>query len=87
MLNRGLTPLIVGGEMGALPKDQEMEIRLQASQRLGHNRVGITTAYSGAFTEVGKYRAEKANSQQAANARKEGEENVDGEPETEQADL
>ena len=70
MLSRGLTPIIVGGEIGALPKEQEMEIRLQVSQRLGHNRVGITTAYSGAFTDVGKKRAEKANSQQAANDRK-----------------
>lgn len=61
MVSEGLIPLIRGGEVGQLPKEQEMEIRLKASARLGHNRVSITTAYSGAFTETGKRRAEKAN--------------------------
>jgi site-specific recombinase XerC len=59
MVSRGLVPLVKGGEVGQLPKEQELEIRLEASQRLGHNRVGITTAYSGAFTETGKKRSKK----------------------------
>lgn len=74
MLSKGLTPLIKGGEIGALPKDQEMEIRLQTSQRLGHNRDGITTAYSGAFTETGKVRAEKISQQRTIKNKKEGDE-------------
>lgn len=82
MMDKGLIPLIRGGEIGALPKDQELEIRLQASQRLGHNRVGITTAYSGAFTETGKMRAEKA-SQQPTKSPKEADEDGDDEPEAE----
>lgn len=86
MLSRGLTPLIVGGEIGVLPKEQEMDIRLQASQRMGHNRVGITTAYSGAFTETGKMRAEKASPQHVTKNRKEVDENGGGEPETELAE-
>jgi integrase len=54
MMSQGLIPIVKGGAVGALPKDQEIEIRLKASQRLGHNRVGVTTAYSGVFTEAGK---------------------------------
>lgn len=60
MEQRGLVPLIKGGEIGQLPKEQEKEIRLEVSQKLGHNRVGITTAYSGPLSEVGKRKIEKA---------------------------
>jgi hypothetical protein len=79
MLSRGLTPLIVGGEIGVLPKEQELEIRLQTAQRLGHNRVGITTAYSGAFTQAGKSRADRANQQQYAQDQIEPKHNDDNE--------
>jgi integrase len=83
MRSEGLVPLVSGGELGQLPNDEEMQIRLQASQRLGHNRVGITTAYSGAFTKTGKIRAEKASQQQASRNPKEGNSNGDDEPEAE----
>ena len=83
MQSKGLVPLVSGGEVGQLPKDEEMEIRLQASQRLGHNRVGITTAYSGAFTETGKMRPEKASQQQPTKSPKEADEDGDDEPEAE----
>lgn len=59
MMSEGLIPLVKGGEVGQLPKEQEMEIRLAASQRLGHNRVSITTAYSGPLSEAGKRKIDK----------------------------
>lgn len=59
MIARGLTPLIKGGELGQLPKEQEAEIRLDVSRKLGHNRVGITTAYSGPLSEAGKRKIDK----------------------------
>jgi len=60
MLGEGLIPLVKGGEIGQLPKDKEMEIRLKTSQRLGHNRVSVTTAYSGPMSKAGKSKIEKA---------------------------
>ena len=66
MIGEGLIPLVKGGEIGQLPKDEEMEIRLKTSQRLGHNRVSITTAYSGPMTKAGKKRIEKAKETKVA---------------------
>lgn len=61
MMGEGLIPLVKGGEVGQLPKEQETEIRLAVSQRLGHNRVSITTAYSGPLSDAGKRKIDKAN--------------------------
>jgi site-specific recombinase XerD len=47
--SKGLVPAVKGGEAGQLRNDEEMRVRLDAAQRLGHNRVGVTSAYAGSF--------------------------------------
>jgi site-specific recombinase XerD len=58
---KGLTPLVKGGQVGQLSKDEETMIRIQAAQRLGHNRISVTTAYSGPFTTKGLNKIIKNN--------------------------
>lgn len=53
MISRGLKPLICGGGMGKLSKVEEREVRLAAAKRLGHNRINVTTAYSGPISKSG----------------------------------
>ena len=60
MISRGLTPIICGGEIGQLSKADELEIRLDAARRLGHNRVSVTTAYFGPITKTGLTKLKKA---------------------------
>lgn len=49
MESYGLKPPVKGGESGQMNAEAEEQIRLEVSNRLGHNRVGITAAYYGAF--------------------------------------
>lgn len=59
----GLTPIVKGGGLGQLPKNEEQEIRLGAAQRLGHNRASVTTAYSGPMSKQGLTRVNKRKSE------------------------
>jgi integrase len=56
---RGLIPLLRGGKIGQLPKDEELKIRREVSKLLGHNRPEIMTAYSGTSTVRGKLKLER----------------------------
>jgi len=51
MLSKGLMPSVKGEQEVELSPDEQMKIRLETSQRLGHYRVSITTAYSGKITK------------------------------------
>lgn len=53
MEKRGLTSVLRGGEIGQLPPEVEHQIRVEVSRLLGHNRPEVTTAYSGARSQVG----------------------------------
>lgn len=53
MRKMGLEPTVTGGELNQLPKEEEKKIRQEAALRLGHNRIGISTAYYGPSTKYG----------------------------------
>ena len=59
MEDNGMTPSLRGGEPGQLPPEQEKRIREELSQKLGHNRSQVTTAYSGPVTRAGIKRMKK----------------------------
>ena len=60
MEDNGLTPSLRGGEPGQLSPEHEKRVREEVSQKLGHNRPQITTAYSGPVTKAGNSRLAKA---------------------------
>jgi site-specific recombinase XerD len=49
MISKGLIPAVKGGRADQLPPGQRDAVMLQASRALGHSRISITPAYSGAF--------------------------------------
>jgi integrase len=56
---RGLIPVLKGGKIGALAKEDERKIRMEVAELLGHHRTRVTTAYSGAETYYGLLKLSK----------------------------
>ena len=59
MMLKGLVPYIKGGRIGEIDKAKELEIRREVSMLLGHNRIQVTTAYSGPQTQKGVWLLDK----------------------------
>jgi integrase len=58
---RGLTPVLRGGTIDQMPKDEEQRVRVEVSALLGHNRPQVTTAYSGPKSAARLRKLKKSN--------------------------